>query len=424
MNLKPSIYNYYFDIDDNEIGIFNSLSKALVALERNEYSSLLHDISALPADIIAKLEKSNILVPSTVNEHESVNILRTNGILNASESVYRIFSTTDCNARCFYCYEKDIVHSYMSNTTADDIAQFIIEHVGNRSCLIQWFGGEPLMNTEAIDIVTSKLRAALGDRRVRFMMITNGSLVSEEIIRKMIDFWKISRVQISLDGAHEEYVHRKNYVSIEDPFTVILENIRLLLEKKIFVSLRINYDMKNYKSIIELLDILAQNFKHFQNLHVYAYHIFTTEPTETADPLFKEEWFAMQRALIESGFLRPLDAYSLSIRKKQCFACSSNSFVIMPDGSLYKCALATKDTAACVGNIKTGITNYPVFERWCNTSLREECTECPFLPLCQGGCRAGDLGYISEHCFAQKEFAADVLRERIKYLNIQKGWKH
>ncbi|MBD5513925.1 MAG: SPASM domain-containing protein [Lachnospiraceae bacterium] len=45
-----------------------------------------------------------------------------------------------------------------------------------------------------------------------------------------------------------------------------------------------------------------------------------------------------------------------------------------------------------MGNIKTGITNYPVFERWCNTSLREECTECPFLPLCQGGCRAGDLG--------------------------------
>ena len=176
MNLKPSIYNYCFDIDDNEIGIFNSLSKALVALERNEYNSLLHDISALPADIITKLEKSNILVPSTVNEHESVNILRTNGILSASESVYRIFSTTDCNARCFYCYEKDIVHSYMSNTTADDIAQFIIKHVGNRSCLIQWFGGEPLMNTEAIDIITSKLRETLGDRRLRFMMITNGSL--------------------------------------------------------------------------------------------------------------------------------------------------------------------------------------------------------------------------------------------------------
>lgn len=418
MSLKPSIYNFYFDVGDNKIGVFNTLSKALLVLDRDEYDNLLHDNSALLMDVKEKLVKNNILVSPTVNEHGEVNIIRAKGILDASKSVYRIFTTTDCNARCFYCYEKSIEHLYMSKTTADDIAQFIIEHVGNRSCQIQWFGGEPLMNIDVIDIITEKLRESLGDNRVSFMMITNGSLISEEIADKMVGSWNINRIQISLDGAYEEYERRKNYICIVDSFTAILENIRLLLKKKIFISLRINYDEENYKNILKLIDILMQNFKGFQNLHVYVYHIFKTDQRKVMDPMIKEEWFAMQRALIEAGFLRPLDAYSLTVRKTQCFACSSKSFVIMPDGSLYKCALAASDKSACVGTVKTGITNYSVFEKWCDSSLREECAECVFLPLCQGGCRAGVFGYLSEHCFTQKDFAADVLKERIKYLSL------
>ena len=416
MNLKPSIYNFYFDTDDSKMGVFNSLSKALLVLEPNEYMDLINDNTLLPAEIREKLIKNSILVPSIVNEHEKVNLVRTNGILNASESVYRIFTTTDCNARCFYCYEKNIEHQYMSGEIADEVARFIVGHLDNRSCLIQWFGGEPLMNTKVIDIITDKLRKALEDDKVRFMMITNGSLISEEIADKMVETWKITRVQISLDGASEEYEKRKKYVSIEDAFNVLLNNIRMLLEKKIFVSIRINYDAENYKNVAELIDILAQNFKGYRNLHVYTYHIFKTGGKEVADSLLKEEWFTMQSALINAGFLNPLDAYSLSVRKTQCFACSSKSFVIMPDGSLYKCALATNDKQAYVGSINAGINDYSVFEKWCDTSLREKCAECLFLPLCQGGCRAGALGYISEQCFTQKEFAADVLRERLKIL--------
>lgn len=137
-----------------------------------------------------------------------------------------------------------------------------------------------------------------------------------------------------------------------------------------------------------------------------------------SDLLAKKEWFYVQQVLIKAGFLKPLEAYSLTIRNSQCFACSANSFVIMPNGRLYKCAVATKDKSACIGSIDEGIINYSVFERWCDPSLREECASCVFLPLCQGGCRAGVLGYMSEQCFTQKEFAADVLRERLKCLKI------
>lgn len=378
MKWKPSIYNYYFVVENRKTGIFNSLSKALLVLDEDEYYELLHDNTVMSADVKEGLIKNNILVPITINEHELVNIVRTKGILEASKSIYRIFTTTDCNARCFYCYEKNIAHLYMTRTTAAEVAQFIIEHVGDRPCLIQWFGGEPLMNIEVIDIITKKLKQALGGNKIDFMMITNGSLLSEELVEKMTENWNIRRVQISLDGAYGEYECRKSYVSIANAFTVVLHNIVLLLEKKVFVSLRINYDADNYKNAIELIGILEKKLGRFQNLHVYAYHIFKTNQSEEADPLFKEEWFAMQEALIKAGFVKPLEAYSLAVRKTQCFACSSKSFVITPDGKLYKCALATNNKSECVGSIQVGITEYSVIEGWCDTSLRQECAECEF----------------------------------------------
>ncbi len=274
------------------------------------------------------------------------------------------------------------------------------------------------MNMKVIEMISARLREVLGDNRVSFMMITNGSLISDEIISKMIYSWNIRRVQISLDGAFKDYNYRKNYVSILNPFDVVLKNIERLLENDIYVSLRINYDAENYKKIPELINILVQKFSKYSNLHVYMYHLFEMSQNVKSDLLAKEEWFYMQQVLIKAGFLKPLEAYSLTIRNSQCFACSANSFVIMPNGRLYKCAVATKDKSACIGSINEGIINYSVFERWCDPSLREECASCVFLPLCQGGCRAGVLGYMSEQCFTQKEFAADVLRERLKCLKI------
>lgn len=418
MSFKPSIYNFYFDIENKEVGIFNCLTKALLVLDSKKCEKLKYNNSALPVSIKETLIKNGILVSTTANEHEMVNIIRAKSIYNALKSVYRIFTTTDCNARCFYCYEKNTEYLYMSENTAIDVAEFIIQHVENRSCLIQWFGGEPLMNMKVIEIISTRLRDVLGDDRVTFMMITNGSLISDEVISKMIDPWNIKRVQISLDGAYENYNYRKNYVSILDSFDVVLQNVKRLLENDIYVSLRINYDAENYKMVPELVNILAQKFRQYNNLHVYTYHLFEMSQNANGDPLVKKEWFSMQQVLIEAGFLEPLEAYSLTIRNMQCFACSAKSFVIMPDGRLYKCAIATKDKSACIGSIDEGIINYSVFERWCDPSLREECASCTFLPLCQGGCRAGVLGYMSERCFTQKEFAADVLRERLKYLKI------
>lgn len=304
----------------------------------------------------------------------------------------------------------------MSKEVAQQTVKFISEHIGERDCLIQWFGGEPLMNTEAIDIIAEKLNNILGNDKFYSMMVTNGSLINSNIIKKMLNSWNVHRVQISLDGAHQAYERRKKYIDINTPFEIVLNNINNMLQAGIRVYIRINYDQSNYRDIPLLLDILKKEFNSCENLKVYAEHLFGEKTILIADKFAKEEWFFIQKALIEYGFTDNLEAFRLERRKYKCFACSHRSFVILPDGNLLKCTLALGKNSAYIGNIWNGIERYENLEKWCDTSLAKECISCKFLPICMGGCQAGFLGYGAETCFSKREFIDDILRERLKYL--------
>ena len=72
------------------------------------------------------------LVDEDFNEYEMVKALKlmqretkrvTDGI-----NVYSIFTTTLCNANCFYCYEKNIKQNTMTPQIADASVDFMLEN--------------------------------------------------------------------------------------------------------------------------------------------------------------------------------------------------------------------------------------------------------------------------------------------------------
>ena len=62
---------------------------------------------------------------------------------NIPVTSYTILPTSQCNARCFYCYEKDIHQKNMSAQIAIDTADFIAQHCCGEKVHITWFVGEP-----------------------------------------------------------------------------------------------------------------------------------------------------------------------------------------------------------------------------------------------------------------------------------------
>jgi len=403
MRYKLSGFNHYFSFGGDEIGIFNTYSGAVIGLSPNEYVELKNGDGNIDA-----LVKQGILVPYHKNELDELYVNRAKRMLANEEPTYRIFTTTDCNARCFYCYEDRTAKTYMSPETAEQTADFILGSLGDRRCLIQWFGGEPLMNPTAIDIISDRLKD-----RTRFMMISNASLV-DEIGVDRIKTWGITKIQVTLDGTEDVYERRKAYVD-GSSLNRVLQNIKTLIDHDIFVTVRINYEHRNLDDVIELIHILAETFLDRKNLGVYAAHLFSDKKGDDTETR-KRDWFSIQTKLIEVGFSNSQKSYGLNYRISQCFACHTRSFVITPDGGLYKCALATGNPKERFGSVYDGVTDYSILMSWADPSIREECRACEWLPICQCGCEAGRKGYISDKCILQKDFVDEILRLRYRRL--------
>lgn len=81
-----------------------------------------------------------------------------------------------------------------------------------------------------------------------------------------------------------------------------------------------------------------------------------------------------------------------------------NSYIIGPEGEIYKCWEDVGNTDKVVGYItEKEICNKPLFYRYLNdTSVfsNEECKDCKLFPMCSGGC--GLLRYKNKYengCF-------------------------
>lgn len=84
-------------------------------------------------------------------------------------------------------------------------------------------------------------------------MITNGSLIDDGMVKKMIEVWNVKDVQISIDGQEETYLRVKNYKKSDDMlYYKILGNIIKLAKAGIFVHIRINISHDNIKEVLGL----------------------------------------------------------------------------------------------------------------------------------------------------------------------------
>ena len=148
---------------------------------------------------------------------------------------YTIFTTTDCNARCFYCYEMGRSRIPMSAETAHKAAAYIAAHCGGEKVHLHWFGGEPLFNKQVIDIICTDL----AEKGIVYesMIISNGYLFDGATVEQAVSHWKLKSVQITLDGTEEIYNRSKAFIYKDgkSPYQVVLANIQRLLDAGVSV---------------------------------------------------------------------------------------------------------------------------------------------------------------------------------------------
>lgn len=294
---------------------------------------------------------------------------------------FTIFTTTDCNARCPYCYELGRPRVPMSERVARDTAAFIARVSGDKEVKISWFGGEPLYNVSAIDIITGELRT----RGVPFRstIVSNGYLFDAETVRRAKAEWATDWVQITLDGREQVYNRTKGFIyRDESAYQRVISNIERLLAADISVAIRLNAGRANMDELSALVDELAVRFKGQNKLTIYSVLLRDFSPARThpeAETETLQAWDALQHKIITSGHgsVRRLPR---SLQTNGCMADNDSCLTILPDGRLGKCEHESEQLL--VGSIYDGVTDEAMVARWKERVEVPECQSCPCMPTC------------------------------------------
>jgi len=256
---KQSKFNIVVKYTDNVYILYNTATTSMIELDNEHYEYLAsNSLSKLSEDELALMREQGFLKPVEEDENYFQSLLRKSAVCEKMDGIVSltISPTTECNARCYYCYEKKRKKETMSDDVCEKLIEFIIKNVSpQKKISINWHGGEPLLAHEKITNICKSLKE--NGIEIESGMNTNGILFTEEIKENAVKIWNLKQVQITIDALNEQYNKIKNYVgAYEDAFSTVLKNIQLLLENGIEVFIRANFEYVNVDEVFLLLDYL------------------------------------------------------------------------------------------------------------------------------------------------------------------------
>ena len=336
---RPMYYVVEQPVDEGLL-LYHTMTKALLLLTPEEAETYKTHPEEMP-DLIGLW----FLVPQSHDDRLLSRQIRdvARMLEKKSDAItsYTILTTTDCNARCFYCYEMGRPRVPMSKETAECTADYIIKHCFGKKVSLNWFGGEPLFNKPAISIICQRLREA--DINYHSTMTTNGYLFDDDMIKEAKDEWRLKKVQITLDGTEQTYNRCKAYIYKNvNAYRRVIGNIHKLQDANIHVNIRLNIDIHNALNLSELADELHMEFSNPEGISVYMHTLFEEEKGSKAMHDDEKRKYVFNQIndieirLREYGFTRP-DRLNRRVKTNRCMADSDSSIIIVPDGNIGKC---------------------------------------------------------------------------------------
>lgn len=324
-----------------------------------------------------------------------------------------ILTSFDCNANCYYCYEKKYCHnlSYMTKDSADKIIS-LIKNTSKKDIIITWFGGEPLINQDIIDYLSEQLK----NNQINFScnIITNGLLFNQNNILKAKELWNLKQVQITLDGINDKYDQIKGVE--KGSFNIVINNIKMLLQNNISVAIRINVGNNNYKECSELLDYLYNNLQEYYGKYsIYIHEIFGTE-------FEKNTYDNIKKLFIKAEGLFGISFKFKVFKNHYCMADSGTSLLITPEGNIGVCEHRSD---LVFTDLDFSFFNNKILEYFSKYSNEDICKDCPLRPVDRflSGCEPKSGACCSEKrkqfvIWTQKKAMAKYY---LSYLNREKG---
>lgn len=352
-----------------EDGIQYRLSRFVVVDGDAMYNALTGE-ALRGADEATQIERW-FRVPEQMDETALAYSIRQRWLQNAGgpgsniKSRYVLFLTTACNARCEYCYEHGVRPMTMTEQTASDVADYILTHSDHDAPVrIRWFGGEPLCNSKAIDIIGGRLNAA--GLNYTSEAFTNGDLLPG-ITDDQFRAWHLRKVQYTVDDIGKEYDRIKGLPG--GAYDRICDSIDRVTALGIRVNLRIHYRPgKGPEAPLRV----AETFCGRNGVNPYCTMLYSGGDAEDYAGLFTVQRYIHEHGGSRISFPAVRIGYS-------CMAENRKTACITTDGHLSPCE--HHPYGENYGSIYSKSIDKAVTARWAAKS-RNFCKGCVLYPSC------------------------------------------
>jgi len=318
--------------------------------------------------------------------------------------------TTRCNLRCKYCSHFTSPGDVGQDLPGEDWLEFFEELnlCGVISVCIQ--GGEPFFREDLPELIEGIVR-----NRMRYIILSNGTLITDEMAGLLASTRRCDGVQVSIDGSNP-ITH--DVCRGEGSFVRAMEGIKHLKKYGVSVSVRVTINRKNVNDLEGVAKLLLEdiglpsfgtNAASFMGLcrrNAEDVQLTTEERTlamktllklnekyngriiATAGPLAEaKSWLKMEAARLESR-----EGFS---RRGHLTGCNGliNKMGVRADGIMVPCTMLSHMELGRINrdNLKEVWQSHSELKR-----LRERhsialcdfafCQGCDYIPYCTGSC--------------------------------------
>lgn len=318
--------------------------------------------------------------------------------------------TNRCNLRCAYCYHFSSEGDVEADLPAEEWLRFFDE-LGRCAVMdVTLAGGEPFMRPDLLELIDGIIR-----NRMRFSILSNGTLITDEIAERLAGTGRCDYVQVSIDGSCAE-VH--DSFRGKGSFEKAVSGIRVLQAHGVPVAVRVTIHHKNVHDLENIARFLLEDLglPSFST-NAASYLGLCRDLSDDVSLTVEDRMIAMENLLrldekydgrisAQAGPLADARIWSKMLEQagksdpvygnggtlSSC-GCHNNSLAVRADGVIIPCTLLPM---IVLGNISRD----PLVDIWLHhpamVRIRErqtiplsnfkECRGCSYRPFCRGGC--------------------------------------
>ncbi len=159
--------------------------------------------------------------------------------------------TNRCNLRCTFCYHFESAGDVRRDLSTDEWLAFFKELNDLHVMSVTLAGGEPFFRPDFKQLIGGIVK-----NRMRFDILSNGTLITNELGAFLRDTGRCDFVQVSIDGSNPD-VH--DFIRGTGSFDRAVRGIRILQDHQIPVTVRVTLHKKNIDDIENIAALLLED---------------------------------------------------------------------------------------------------------------------------------------------------------------------